>query len=160
MWYNASIMRRFAILTALLALVSGCSTATYRQCVEPAGEVLSVHETVARFEGFEEVPCRHLTTACPTQCSHGGRYARFEIERYERYEKPGKYGDEQQASFAFRVALRDGSPDAQTPVALRQLVEVLKPGQKVSLTWKHLYVTDPATGSKWPERVVMFLQTE
>lgn len=153
-------MRWFAIFVVFVVCFSGCATATYRRCEEPVGEVLSVHETEARFEGLEEVPCRHLTTACPLQCSHGGRYARFAIERYERYEKPGQYGDEQQGHFAFRVAMKDGSPDEQVPVALRQMVEALKPGQKVALSWKHVYVTDPATGSKWPERVVMFLQTE
>lgn len=137
----------------IAALLSGCASVVYERVGEPAGEVLSVHRTVARFEGFEEVPCQHLTSQCPNACTHGGKYARFAIVEYTGYEKPGQLGDEKQPVFACRVALRDGSPDPQMPVALRAALEGLKPGQVVGLDWKHLYVTSPE-GSKWPERVV------
>ena len=30
----------------------------------------------------------------------------------------------------------------------------LSVGQVVGLDWAHVYVTDPETGSKWPERIV------
>ena len=137
----------------IAALLSGCASVVYERVSEPAGEVLSVHQTVARFEGFEEVPCRHLTAQCPNACTHGGKYARFAIVEYTGYEKPGQLGDEKQAVFACRVALRDGSPDPLVPAALRAALEELKVGQVVGLDWKHVYVTSPE-GSKWPERVV------
>lgn len=137
----------------IAALLSGCASVVYERVSEPAGEVLSVHRTVARFEGFEEVSCRHLTSQCPNTCTHGGKYARFAIVEYTGYEKPGLLGDEKQAVFAFRVALRDGSRDPLVPAALLGALEGLKVGQVVGLDWKHLYVTSPE-GSKWPERVV------
>ena len=144
-------------LMLLGALVAGCESVAFHRVAEPAGEVLAVHETRARFEGLAEMPCQHLTAQCPDACNHGGRYAQFAIVAYTGYEKRGVYGDEQQTRFAFRVALKDGSADGAVPEALRQVVEKLRPGQEVALTWWHVYVTDPATGSKWPERVVMNL---
>ena len=137
----------------IAALLSGCASVVYERVSEPAGEVLSVHQTVAHFEGFEERPCQHLTAQCPNACTHGGTYARFAIVEYTGYEKPGQYGDEKQAAFAFRVALRDGTPDPLVPAALREALEELKLGQVVGLDWKHVYVTSPE-GAKWPERVV------
>ncbi len=141
-------------LLAIATLLSGCATVSYQNLAELPGETLSTHCTLARFEGIEDVPCRFRTTLCPNQCDHGGKYARFAIVEYTAYEKQGRYGDPVQRDFMVRVAHKDGSPDADTPVPLREVIAALKPGQVVGLDWAHVYVTDPKTGSKWPERIV------
>lgn len=147
-------MKRVLPLLAITALLSGCATVSYQNVAALPGETLSVHRTLARYEGTVDQPCRFMTSECPNRCDHGGRYAVFAIVEYTDYEKPGKYGDAKQERFLVRVAHKDGLPDAETPEALRKVIEGLRPGQVVGLDWAHVYVTDPASGSKWPERVV------
>lgn len=147
-------MKTILPLLAITALLSGCASVSYQNVAPLPGETLSTHQTLARFEGLQDVPCRHLTSECPDRCDHGGKYARFAIVEYTGYDKPGKYGDPKQTAFAVRVAHKDGSPDTATPEALRRVIAELSEGQVVGLEWAHVYVTDPATGSKWPERIV------
>lgn len=154
MWYSGDIMKRIVPLLAITALLSGCASVAYQNAAPLPGETLSTHQTLARFEGVEDVPCRHMTSLCPDRCDHGGKYAKFTIVEYTAYDLAGKYGDPKQTSFLVRVAHKDGSPDTATPEPLRRVIAELSAGQVVGLDWAHVYVTDPETGSKWPERIV------
>ena len=154
MWYSGGIMKRIVPLLAITALLSGCASVAYQNAAPLPGETLSTHQTLARFEGVEDVPCRHMTSLCPDRCDHGGKYAKFTIVEYTAYDLAGKYGDPKQTSFLVRVAHKDGSPDTATPEPLRRVIAELSVGQVVGLDWAHVYVTDPETGSKWPERIV------
>ena len=146
-------MRR-AGMGMLAALLAGCacSSSAYVRVGLPPGEVLARHATVARYEGVEEVPCRHRTAECPDGCAHGGRHAVFRIETYTAYERPGEHGDEKQERFLLRLG-KNGVPDAQLSPALLQVLARLSPGQRVKLEWAHVYRSD-AAGSRWPERIV------
>ena len=44
-------------------------------------ELLSVHKTVATFDGLTEQKCFHRTALCPDQCGHGGTIATFSIQK-------------------------------------------------------------------------------
>lgn len=147
-------MKKILPLLAITALFSGCATVSYQNVAALPGETLSVHRTLARYEGTVDQPCRFLTSACPDRCDHGGKYATFAIVEYTGYEKPGQYGDPRQERFSVRVAHKDGTPDAAVPEALRKVIGELQKGQVVGLDWAHVYVTDPDSGSKWPERIV------
>ncbi len=146
-------MKKILPLLAITAILSGCATVSYQNLAALPGETLSVHRTLARYEGMVDQPCRHLTSECPNRCDHGGRYAKFAVVEYTGYEKPGQYGDPKQESFLVRVAHKDGTPDEATPEALRKVIGELSQGQVVGLDWAHVYVTSPE-GSKWPERIV------
>lgn len=150
--YYGKAMRKMIPLLAIAALLSGCATVSYENVAPLPGETLSIHRTVARFEGTVEAPCRFLTSQCPDKCDHGGTYAVFAIVEYTGYEKPGKYGDGKQERFQVRVAHKDGTPDAETPEALRLAIAALKPGQVVGLDWAHVYVTEGGVSA--PERIV------
>lgn len=154
MWYSGCVMKTIVPLLAIAALLSGCASVSYQHVAPLPGETLSTHQTLARFEGVVDVPCRHMTSLCPDKCDHGGKYAKFAIVEYTNYAQPGKYGDPKQPSFLVRVAHKDGTPDLETPEPLRKVIGALGVGQVVGLDWAHVYVTDPETGSKWPERIV------
>ena len=49
-------------------------------------ELLSVHKTVATFDGVKEQKCLHKTSLCPDQCDHGGTTATFSIKKVSKYE--------------------------------------------------------------------------
>lgn len=120
----------------------------------PAGdgrELLSSHDTVARFTGIRDHRCRGLTSLCPDRCGDSGRLATFEIVQYLAYEKPGKYGDEKQQTFS--VLIEDNLKNAKVPAAVLKAIDSLKPGQTVRLQWNHDYVT--RGGSKFPERPIV-----
>ena len=44
-------------------------------------ELLSLHKTVAKFEGLKEHKCLFKTSLCPDRCGHGGTIAIFKIIR-------------------------------------------------------------------------------
>ena len=80
-------------------------------------------------------------------------WAEFEITKYIEYEKPGKYGDEQQKKYAF-------VPDDETPET-QGLFAKLSEGDEVLLAWNHDYVTRTEAGggqSKFPMRPVVMLE--
>ena len=80
------------------------------------------------------------------------QWARFDIEAYVSFEKPGKYGDEKQD--AFRILVEDDN--FSSALALAAIAE----GQRVRLSWKHDYVTKTETVDgretkhSYPERPV------
>ena len=80
--------------------------------------------------------------------------ASFEIVKYLGYEKPGKYGDEKQATFS--VLIEDNMKHAKVPAATLKAIEALNPGATVHLKWNHDYVT--RAGSKFPERPIVSIE--
>ncbi|KAH8079578.1 hypothetical protein JL720_9325 [Aureococcus anophagefferens] len=93
-------------------------------------ELLSKHETIAIYRGVE-LGNEHLLRVFPPR--ERKQWARFDIEAYVSFEKPGKYGDEKQD--AFRIL-------------------------RVRLSWLHNYVTKTETVDgretkhSYPERPV------
>jgi hypothetical protein len=114
--------------------------------------VLATHTVIAEFIGITHFPCRHLTSLCPDRCNHAHDAAEFKIIEYLAYDKFDKYGDDKKDIFRVRVDQKVSS-DKQDP-AIIEIIKSLAPGQKVKLFWEHIYVTDPETRSKWPERPV------
>ncbi|MBC8127860.1 MAG: hypothetical protein H8M99_12035 [Gloeobacteraceae cyanobacterium ES-bin-144] len=116
-------------------------------------ELLSSHDTEARFAGLSDHRCMGLTSLCPDQCGESGKLATFKIVKYLDYKKPGEYGDPQQEQFM--VLFEDNLKKAKVPVAIRDAILALKPGEMVHLKWNHDYVTEG--GSKFPERPIVAL---
>ena len=67
-------------------------------------KLLSAHETIAVFEGLEFRTCRGRTARCPKNCGDSGEFAKFRIVEYLRYEKNGKYGDNEQQQRLLQVS--------------------------------------------------------
>ena len=44
-------------------------------------ELLSVHKTVATFDGLAEKQCLFRTALCPNECGHGCTVATFSIKK-------------------------------------------------------------------------------
>lgn len=122
---------------------------------EPNGrELLSSHQTEARFTGLVDHQCLGRTSLCPDRCGDSGKLAVFEITRYLAYEKPGQYGDPKQKEF--RILIEDNMKNAKVPEEIRDAILALKPGDQVRLDWNHDYVTKDR--SKSPERVIVKLE--
>mmetsp|Transcript_8953 Transcript_8953/g.23449 ORF Transcript_8953/g.23449 Transcript_8953/m.23449 type:complete len:135 (-) Transcript_8953:74-478(-) len=123
---------------------------------EYSRELLSLHETVSRFAGVVDMPCRHMTSLCPDKCNHGGPVAVFDVEEYRKYEKPGKYGDAQASKFHVKLS------DSCQPKSAIECIGTLEKGQMVKLNWNHDYVTCTSSGgkfsSKYPERPITLLE--
>ena len=145
-------MKKLLPLLAVSALLAGCATVTYQQTVLPQGVKLASHETLARFDGLTEEPCRHMTTLCPNECDHGGTYAHFSIVEYTNYVQHEKEGDPKQETFAVRIALQDGSLAPETSPALKRVISELSPGQVVVLDWLHFYHRNEQ--GCYPERII------
>ena len=92
-----------------------------------------------------------MTSLCPDKCGASGTLAVFRVERYNAYEKPGKYGDPKTDEFSFMLQSTTGTSDVSPETAA--LVRALKPAARVRLVWEHIYVSDE-NGSRFPERVV------
>jgi hypothetical protein len=117
-------------------------------------ELLSSHDTVAKFTGITDHKCRGLTALCPDECGHSGRMANFEIVKYLGYEKPGQYGDEKQKTF--HMLIEDNMKHTRVPAEILKAIEALKSGRTVRLKWNHDYVTKG--GSKFPERPIVGIE--
>jgi hypothetical protein len=145
-------------------LVAGVAVVMFAAVVARAGEatekreLLSLHDTVARFAGLHPHTCRGLTSLCPDRCGHSGDMAVFDVVRYVRYEKPGQYGDPQGKEFRFLV--QDTMKNPKVPQELAARVAALKEGDLVRLTWRHEYVTRTEGGgsSSFPERPVAVIE--
>jgi hypothetical protein len=124
--------------------------------VQVTRELLARHTCTAVFCGLEagREPMLRIFPPQPAK-----QWARFDIEEYEEYEKPGKYGDEQQTSFAF-------VPVECEDAAVVATVAALQPADRVRVSWRHEYVTRSAwsarlqqrTSSAFPERPVVRLE--
>lgn len=119
-------------------------------------DLLSSHDTEARFIGLKDRMCMGRTSLCPDRCGHSGKLATFEIVKYLNYQKPGQYGDPKQERFM--VLVGDNMKNPKVPVEIRDAILALKPGDLVHLKWNHDYVT--RGGSKFPERPIVLLEKQ
>ena len=117
-------------------------------------EILARHETLAEFRGTRPHRCRGLTALCPDDCGESGTVAEFRIKRYLAYERPGEYGDPKAEQLVFMLEDNRGNPKATADV--RAVVQALEEGDRVLLSWNHLYVT--VDGHAGPERPVTRLE--
>jgi hypothetical protein len=113
-------------------------------------QLLSSHDTVARFTGLKDHQCLGLTSLCPDRCGESGKLATFAIVKYLGYEKPGEYGDPKQEQF--QILIEDNLKNPKVSAEIHGAVSTLTPGALVHLRWDHDYVTQE--GSKFPERVI------
>ena len=119
-------------------------------------ELLARHVCTATFTGLEpgREPMLRIHPPQPAKT-----WAAFTIDTYEEYEKPGKYGDEQQGSFAFVPAECSNAEVLAT-------FNTLQPQDRVRISWLHEYVTRSSwnaelgarTTSSYPERSVEILE--
>ena len=116
-------------------------------------ELLSSHDTEARFVGLSDHRCMGRTALCPDRCGESGKLATFKIVKYLDYKKPGQYGDPKREDFL--VLIEDNMRNPKIPEAIRDAILALQPGEMVRLKWNHDYVTQG--GSKFPERPIVLL---
>jgi hypothetical protein len=117
-------------------------------------ELLSAHDTMARFAGLKDHKCLGRTSLCPDRCGHSGKLATFEIVKYLNYEKPGEFGDPKQEQF--QVLIEDNMGNVKVPAGIRKTILALNPGDSVHLKWNHDYVT--RDGSSSPDRPITLLE--
>ncbi len=150
---------RALIAAAGILLVGAAWAATTEPAKNEKRDLLSRHDTVARFVGVAARQCRGLTSLCPDDCGQSGDFATFEIVGYVVYEKLGEYGDPKATEFLFQVA--DNRKNAKAPKEIADAAAALKAGDLVILNWRHEYVTQMDAGggkSSSPERPVVKLQ--
>ena len=119
-------------------------------------ELLSSHDTTARFIGLKVHTCMGLTSLCPDNCGHSGKLASFEIVEYIHFEKPGEFGDPKQETF--QILIEDNKKNVKVPAAIHAAILALKPGDIVHLKWNHDYVT--RDGTSFPDRVITLLESK
>lgn len=117
-------------------------------------ELLSAHETEAVFTGIEFRTCRGKTGRCPENCGSSGEFAIFTIEKYLKYEKPGKYGDAKAKDK--RIQISDFHKKPKGDPKLNETIKGLTKGDRVLLFWDHNYVT--RGGSSMPVRPITKLE--
>lgn len=145
------------LLCLALAMLLNATVIDISQAGENTGEkreMLSRHQTVAQFAGTAYHKCLGMTSLCPDKCGSSGDMATFQILKYLSYEKPGKYGDEQQKRYQFLV--QDNMKNLKVPAGVKATIDSLNAGDYVLLDWQHDYVTKG--GSKFPERNVLQLK--
>jgi hypothetical protein len=118
--------------------------------------VLTTNEVIAEFTGIKHFPCRHITSLCPDRCNHAQDAAEFKILEWQEYNKPGQYGDDKKD--VFRARIDQNAPSEKQDPAVVEIIKTLTPGEKVKIFWEHIYVTDPETNSKWPERPIRSIE--
>lgn len=118
-------------------------------------EMLSTHETIARYRGLE-TGRESMLRVYPQRKDR--QWAVFDIEEYLGFERPGEYGDERQSTFKI---VADDPTNLSSALHLAQLTE----GARVRLSWTHWYVTRSETGAdgrptsaSYPERAVTRLE--
>jgi hypothetical protein len=117
-------------------------------------ELLSAHETEAVFAGIEFRTCRGKTGRCPENCGSSGEFAIFTIDKYLKYEKPGKYGDAKAKDK--RIQISDFHKKPKGDAKLNETIKGLTKGDRVLLSWDHNYVT--RGGSSMPVRPITKLE--
>ena len=117
-------------------------------------KILSKHITTSTYEGAQFRRCRGRTARCPENCGNSGEFAKFTINEYLTYEKPGKYGDPKQKQYLIQISDFHKKPKGDADIL--KVIKGITKGDKVRLAWNHNYVT--RKGSSFPERVVKELK--
>ena len=152
-------MNKVTLLICVMVLGLAGSAGGADAKVDVKTKLLSTHETEATFAGIEYRTCRGLTGACPERCGSSGEYAIFKIEKYLKYEKPGKYGDAKAKDR--RIHISDFHKKPKGDPKLNEIIKGLTKGDRVLLSWNHNYVTRTyanGTSSSAPERPITKLQ--
>lgn len=153
--FAGRFVEMIGVLFLLLALEScGPWRAKATEDSEEKRQLLSRHETVARFVDVAYRQCLGRTALCPTRCGNSGDFASFEILRYLAYEKPGQYGDPEQERFTIQV--EDNMGNLKMDEKWRARVGGLEAGDVVRLDWRHDYVTRDRSSA--PERYITRLK--
>ena len=121
---------------------------------DTTSKILSKHITISTYEGAQFRRCRGRTARCPENCGNSGEFARFTINEYLTYEKPGKYGDPKQKQYLIQISDFHKKPKGDADIL--KVIKGITKGDKVHLAWNHNYVT--RKGSSFPERVVKELK--
>ena len=117
-------------------------------------KILSKHVTISTYEGAQFRRCRGRTARCPENCGNSGEFARFTINEYLTYEKPGKYGDPKQKQYLIQISDFHKKPKGDADIL--KVIKGITKGDKVHLAWNHNYVT--RKGSSFPGRIVKELK--
>jgi len=143
------------LLTCVLVLcVAGATLEAEAKSPKVKTQLLSAHETEAVFAGIEYRTCMGRTGRCPDKCGSSGEYARFKIEKYLSYKKPGKYGDAKKTERLIHISDFHKKPTGDPK--LNAIIKGLKKGDRVLLSWNHNYVT--RGGSSAPQRPITKLE--
>ena len=131
------------MLSSLFSLMAvglvSCDSGSAAPLPEQA-EMLATNTVVAKYQGIQEIPCRFMTALCPDKCDHATKVARFEVLSNERYEHPGKYGDEKLEPGSTAMVDVKKEVLGQSPEIAKRIAS-LQPGDTVRLTITHYYVT-------------------
>ena len=107
--------------------------------VKGKADLLATNTVIARFDGFTEIPCRHMTADCPDKCDHATKVANFTVLVNEDYKQPGKYGaDKAEVGSTMMVDVKKPTP-GQDDAAVFETIDTLKLGDKVIMTQDHCY---------------------
>lgn len=153
------------LVAACVALVGCERKADEVQRVFPSGEttstlpeqaeLLATNTVTAQYVGTVEQPCRFMTALCPDKCGHGTRLAQFHVISNDRYDRPGKYGDDKMnAGDTVSVDVAREVPGQSPSVAA--LISRLQPGEVVRFTVNHYYVTQGQ--GQFPVRPVVSIE--
>jgi hypothetical protein len=117
-------------------------------------ELLSSHDTIARFGWISDHRCTLRTAFCPDRCGHSGKMATFSVVKYLGHERPGPNGDPKQE--VLRVIIEDDRKNARVRAEILKVIKTLKSDELVRLKWNHDYVTKD--GTKSSERTIVSIE--
>lgn len=115
-----------------------CDEARCCVCSGTPNKVLSSHDTKAVFRGRQQMD------------DSAGDIVFFDITSYEDYVPESEYADPQLQQCAFVLP----NSDTQTDPEVSDTLDVLQPGDEVSLEWDQVYITDPQTKVSFPRRII------
>jgi len=152
------------IIGLALMLAMSASTAQQVFMVDEAGVIVERNQhlatflTLATFDGIAYHQCLGMTSLCPDQCGHSGNMASFHIDKHLASARFNEFGDVR--SDRFMVLIDNGYP--APPLVSNEIFSTLhdlKRGDKVLLSWNHLYVTRQIgdVASQFPERPINFI---
>ena len=161
-------MKKITSLVVMIAVLASIMSVCLAQVIAPVAPIAPIEPVypanksrveyfatflvVATFEGIEHNPGPAQPLIYPERNIN---VATFKIDKHLVYARYNEYGDSK--SDVFGVIIDNG--EGTSPLidkALYDQIKDLKVGQKVLLSWDHLYVTDE-NGSKSPERPIRLL---
>jgi len=152
------------ILMTLGAMLLGALSISIGQVLtDTEGNVISIRRnehfatflTLATYEGTSWRECMFRTALCPNNCGHSGNMATFSVDKYIVYAKFHEYGDGKDGKF---LVLIDNGENTKPLIDEKsyETIKSLKKGDRVLLSWNHLYVTETVGEfkSQFPERPI------
>jgi len=146
------------VIGLVLTLTMSVSLAQQVFMVDETGVIVERNEHLATFDGIAYHQCLGMTSLCPDQCGHSGNMASFYIDKHLASARFNEFGDTR--SDRFMVLIDNGFPSP--PLVNNEVFSTmhdLKRGDKVLLSWNHLYVTRQIgeVTSQFPERPINFI---